>query len=239
MSSLFMDADRAMWIGVAMLVAGILFLVMFKHGFAVRRQRRAQGDSRARKGFIIGLLQFVSILLIMASSLLIIFSGMLLRSYRSFSDRELVARLHAVRISLSPPRMQVTFLNGGAPELDNRQFEMDGDQWALEGNVLKWADWLGVLGLQANYKLTRLRSRYLDANDEREKPASVHVLSDETAGGAWQWLFRRGESLPFVQAVYGNSVYAFPETEKVFHVYVAASGFMIEPASPREISARP
>lgn len=238
MSSLFADADRAIWVGVAIFVAGLLFLVMFKHGFAARRQRRASGDENAHKGFIAGLAQLLFILLILVSSVAIVLAGMLLQSYKNFTSRELVARIHCQPISTTPQRMQLTLLGDLALKFDTNQFELDGDQWAIEGNVLKWSDWLSLFGLRANYKLTRVRGRYLDAQQEQEGRSSVFALSDETSDKMWSWLFRRGETLPLVHAVYGNSVYTYPDTNKIFNLYVTIDGFMLEVESSEGVSSR-
>jgi hypothetical protein len=238
MSSLFADAGRAIWIGVAMFAVGLLFLVMFKHGFAVRRQRRASGDKDARKGFLAGLVQLLFILLMLASSVAVVMAGMLLRSYKNFTSRELVARIHCLPLSTTPPRMQLTLLGDVASTVETNQFEIDGDQWTIEGNVLKWSDWLSLFGLRANYKLTRVRGRYLDTQQEQESKSSVFALSDETSDKMWSWLFRRGETLPLVQAVYGNSVYTYPDANKIFNLYVTIDGFMLETESPEGVSSR-
>jgi len=238
MSSLFADADRAIWIGVAMFAVGLLFLVMFKHGFASRSQRRAGGDKNARKGFIAGLVQLLFILLILVGSAAIVLAGMLLQSYKNFTSRELVARIHCQSISTPPPSMQLTLLGDSAQKYDTNQFELDGDQWAIEGNVLKWADWLSLFGLHAHYKLTRVRGRYLDAQQEQEGKSSVFALSDETSDKMWSWLFRRGETLPLVHAVYGNSIYTYPDANKIFNLYVTIDGFMIEAESSEGVSSQ-
>jgi len=237
MSSLFADADRAIWIGVAMFAIGLLFLVTFKHGFAVRRQRRASGDENARKGFIAGLVQFLFILLMLFSSVAVVMAGMLLRSYKNFTARELAARIHCQPISTTPPRMQLTVLGDLASTFETNQFELDGDQWAIEGNVLKWSDWLGLFGLRAHYKLTRVRGRFLDVEQERQNSISAFALSDETGDKLWRWLFRSGDAMPLVQAVYGNSVYAFPDTSKIYNLYVTTSGFMLEAEPSADVSS--
>jgi len=238
MSSLFADADRAIWIGVAMFAVGLLFLLMFKHGFAARRQRRAGGDEKARKGFLAGLVQLLFILLMLVSSVAVVMAGMLLRSYKNFTARELVARIHCQPISTTPPRMQLTLLGDVASTFETNQFDLDGDQWAIEGNVLKWSDWLSLFGLRAHYKLTRVRGRYLDAQQEQEGKSSVFALSDETSDKMWSWLFRRGETLPLVQAVYGNSVYTYPDANKIFNLYVTTGGFMLDVEASGDVSSR-
>jgi hypothetical protein len=50
------------------------------------------------------------------------------------------------------------------------------------------------------------------------------VVSEEDR---WRWLYEYGSRLPFVQAVYGNTVFTFPAEGKVFAIYVTTSGFMI------------
>jgi hypothetical protein len=43
--------------------------------------------------------------------------------------------------------------------------------------------------------------------------------------------------MPFVHAVYGTSVYTFPDANKTFNLYVTTSGFMLEPETPGEAAS--
>jgi hypothetical protein len=134
--------------------------------------------------------------------------------------------------------MQLTLLGDRAALYETNLFELEGDQWAIEGNVLKWSDWLSLFGLRAHYKLTRVCGRYLDAQQQRDSTASVVALSDETSDKMWSWLFRRGEALPLVHAVYGNSIYTYPDASRIFNLYVTTDGFMVEPESSDETTRR-
>lgn len=83
------------------------------------------------------------------------------------------------------------------------------------------------MGLRTMYKLTRVRGRYLRAEDEKKGPMTVYSLVPDEADPRWRWLYEYGPRLPLVKGVYGNAVYAFPAEGKTFYVYVTTSGFMI------------
>jgi hypothetical protein len=56
----------------------------------------------------------------------------------------------------------------------SRQFLIRGDQWMIEGDILKWDDWLNFLGLETRYRLTRVRGRYVSTQQETWKsPRSI------------------------------------------------------------------
>ena len=108
------------------------------------------------------------------------------------------------------------------------QFQMVGDQWSIGGDVLKWHPWVNLLGLKNAHKLTRLSSRYLKAEAEMRQPRSAYDLN----GGSdslWRCLHRFGAWLPFVEAVYGNTAYAFARPGSQWGVYVTLSGYLIKP----------
>ena len=106
-------------------------------------------------------------------------------------------------------------------------FELKGDQWTVEGHILKWNDGLNVLGVHTGYKMTRIGSRYLRAEDERARERTAYDIAEPRWNGVWRWLYRHASSLPFVKAVYGNTAYTFPSDEIVWNVYVSTSGFFI------------
>jgi hypothetical protein len=108
-----------------------------------------------------------------------------------------------------------------------QRYRLRGQQWSIEGHILKWDDWLNFIGLHTMYKLTRVRGRYLRTEDEMNKPATVYSLVTYEEDPRWRWLYEYGARLPFVEAVYGNTVFTFPSETKTFGIYVTTSGFMI------------
>ena len=155
------------------------------------------------------------------------FCGAFLQAYQAFSREEPVAQIitqpmetgQGHRLSL----IQVLPLNGGKP----RFFFLRGDQWTLEGDVVKWDRWLNFLGLNTHYRLTRIRGRYLDIEDEIKAPGSVYSLTGRENRSLWRYLYAHGHKLPFISTVYGNAVFQDTNANKRFTVYVSPSGFVV------------
>ena len=168
------------------------------------------------------------ILFLAAAAALAAFAG--LRSYRAFTQEELVA---AVECQAAPPGADHRFLlrirpvARGAPGPE-QSFPMQGEQWTLGGDILKWAPWLTALGARPAHKLTRLESRYLAAEEEATRPRSAYDLNGGTSP-IWRWLHRFGPSLPLVDAVYGNAAYTDARPGGRWGVYVTPSGYLIRP----------
>jgi hypothetical protein len=163
---------------------------------------------------------------------LLVLGGLLfaLRSYQVFTEQTLVATIQCRSVSEGSPYQ---FLLHYQPESADgpgatEQFQMYGDQWMVGGEILKWHPWLSLLRIRSGYKVTRINSRYLQERDEREKPRSVYPLNGGT-DPLWQWLYRTGPTLPFVEAVYGNAAYipAWPGTR--WGLYVDLSGYLLKP----------
>lgn len=153
-----------------------------------------------------------------------------LRTYRVFTQEELVA---IVQCGPSLKQTPLQFVVGYTPVFRGakgpmERFQMIGEQWSIGGDILKWHPWVNLLGLKNAHKLTRLSSRYLKAEDEIHQPRSAYDLN----GGAdllWRCLHRFGAWLPFVEAVYGNTAYAFARPGTPWGVYVTSSGYLIKP----------
>lgn len=153
-----------------------------------------------------------------------------LRSFRVFLEEEMVA---VVRCEAAPEGtgyrylIEITQIEGRLPGR-REKFPMSGDQWSAGGEILKWKPWLTFLGIKSCQKLTRLSSRYETAKDEMSQPRTAYDLN----GGAtapWRWLQRWGARLPFVDAVYGTSVYVPARPGGQWGVYVTHSGYGVRP----------
>jgi len=173
--------------------------------------------------------RFATTILWLTASLAVLFTAAFVQSFQTFTKEELVAEVKCAPLPDAPGSMlmQLTpFLQG--EKLKTQGFVLQGDQWALEGNILKWDDWLNFAGLHTMYKLTRVRGRHLNIDDERQRPPSVYSLAAEENTPGWQWLYKYGYRLRFVDSVYGNTVYTYPSEEHVFQVYVTTSGFSVK-----------
>jgi len=217
------------YVALGLLILGLALLM----GFLYRRAYRLIGRLRRRPvphvGIVTITLRLLLMLLLIALSAAVLFLLGFIQSYTAFTHRQLAAMVYCAPAEDSEDEMAlwlVTFEPPTAGYLSHHR--LCGQQWAVEGHILKWDDWLNLLGLQTMYKLTRVRGRYLRAEDESSKPATASSLVEQEEDPRWRWLYEYGARLPFVSAVYGNTVFTFPSDTKTFEIYATPFGFMIE-----------
>lgn len=169
-------------------------------------------------------LRFISTAIWFLLSLVVLFLAVFVQSYRNFTKEEIVAIVTCDREDDQVMLLTLTTVKDdeeGEPE----GFLVYGDQWALEGNILRWDEWLNFAGLHTMFKLTRVTGRYLNPNEEIDKKRTVHSLANEEEDTSWRWLFEYGQNLRFVHSSYGNTVYTYPAEDKTFEIFVTTSGF--------------
>jgi hypothetical protein len=213
-------------LGLLIVALALLMVFIFKRIHRIiRRLPRKRGK---RVGIITSTLRFLFILLLIAVSLTMLLLGAFMQSYTAFTHRELAATVTCTPVPGTEDLMILELVTLDSPQTALiRRYRLRGQQWSIEGHILKWDDWLNFIGLRTVYKLTRVRGRYLRTEDEKNKPATVYSLVANEEDPRWRWLYEYGARLPFVQAVYGNTVFTFPSETKNFGIYVTTSGFMI------------
>ena len=166
------------------------------------------------------------VLLLIAVALL--WATSLVQTYLGLTGDIHVARVHATSFTNVPHIMSVEIIlfdKDGRQTSDNT-YEVMGDEWELQGDIVKFPAWLNILGLHSGYKLTRLEGRYDDPNLERNNKHSVIVLNggDDTFFKTAQtqtWL------APLVEATYGNAVIL--PANGTYDVLVSQTGLFAEP----------
>lgn len=189
----------------------------------VRRPRKYARRRRLKAGR--GLSGIVLLLIAVA----LLWATSLVQTYLGLTGDIHVARVHATSLSNLPHFMSVEIIlfdKDGRQTSDNT-YEVMGDEWELQGDIVKFPAWLNILGLHSGYKLTRLEGRYDDPNLERNNKHSVIVLNggDDTFFKTAQtqtWL------APLVEATYGNAV-ILPANGGTYDVLVSQTGLFAEP----------
>ncbi len=223
------------YIALGLFIVGLILLGVFLFKRVHRLVLRLRRKPVPRIRIIASTLQLLLILLAIALSAAVLFLFAFIQSYSAFTHRKLAATVYCVPVSGTKDTMVLDLVALESPTLGrSRQYHLRGQQWAIEGHILKWDDWLNFLGLRTMYKLTRVRGRYLRAEDEMKKPATAYSLVTNEEDPRWRWLYEYGARLPLVQAVYGNTVFTFPSKTKTFLVYVTTSGFMVEEQEKEE-----
>ncbi len=217
------------YIALGLLIVSLALLIGFIYRRVYRLIFRLRRRPVARVGIVISTLRLLLILLAVAVSAAVLFLFAFIQSYTAFTHRTLATTVYCTPVPEVEGEMTLWLVTFKLPTVANlRKYRLQGQQWAIEGHILKWDDWLNFLGLQTMYKLTRVRGRYLRVEDEVGKPSTAYSLIENEEDPRWRWLYEYGARLPFVTAVYGNTVFTFPSETKTFRIYVTTSGFMIE-----------
>jgi len=214
---------------LALLTFSLALLAAFLWRRVYRIIRRLRGRPVARTGIISSTFRLLLILLMLAISSALLFLVAFIQSYTAFTHRDLVAVVHCTPVPSSRDEMMLELVTFEPQNTAHgRLYRLRGQQWAIEGHIVKWDDWLNFVGLRTMYKLTRVRGRYVRVEDETSKPPAAHSLVTSEESPQWRWLYEYGAQLPFVKSVYGNVVFTYPSETKTFQVYATTSGLMIE-----------
>ena len=158
---------------------------------------------------------------------MLFFVGFGLRAYHSFTYEEPIAEIIVKPLNW-PGQEPVTLVKVLFDKSrTNRYFFLRGDQWMIEGDILKWDSWLNLLGLYTRYRLTRFKGRYLNVKAETDKPHTIYSLVEQEDHPVWQYLYQYGQKIPFISTVYGNAVFQDCRKNKKFLIYAGTSGFIV------------
>jgi hypothetical protein len=180
-------------------------------------------------------------------SILTVGVSMWLHTYKALTKKTLVAEITTSELKYEDdiPYFDVTYkqvqqktafqriFSRGNEETTHYELTEDykvyGDRVEVGGEIIKWNDWLNLLGLDTIYKISRLKGNYSDTELEREAERSVYDLN----GGVdsiWKTLQKNEESFSFlVDSVYSSAGMKFVEDKDVkWGVYVTTDGILID-----------
>ncbi len=223
-------------IGLILLISSLTSLLRLLHR-EHEREEREEGEGREeyrrkveryrpRFRWARGVLGLV--LLVVALCLL--WLATLMQTYLGLTSDIRVAQVRATSVANAQHEMfvELVLYNKDGQQTSDNTYLVAGDEWMLQGDIIKFPSWLNILGLHSGYKLTRLEGRYDDPNLERHATHTVIVLN----GGDDQFFKTVQEQAwtsPFIQAAYGNGVFLAPDG-KTYNVYVSQTGLFAQPA---------
>ena len=227
----FIEPTYLVYAGVGGVFLGIVFLLLFLYHRIRWFLRVISRKKTVSPGLISSLGRLIAILLWTSLFGMSLFLGFFLRSYHTFTRERPVAEISCETLG-GEKTSRITLGQFNPPM--SRQFLIRGDQWMIEGDILKWDEWLNFLGLETRYRLTRLRGRYVSTEEEaREKPTIYPLVKDENHP-FWNVLYACGPRLPFVSTVYGGAVFQTAGGPRRYLLYAGPSGFVVreQPGQP-------
>jgi hypothetical protein len=154
--------------------------------------------------------------------------GVSTQGYRALTLEEVAATVTTVPTGPQAFQAFVEF-----PDGRDTMFHVTGDQLLVDAHILKWRPLANILGVHTQYELDRLGGRYLDIQEERTAPRSVHSLKNDKPVDLFH-LARRYTLLAYlVDTEYGSATYIGVERPARFEVRVSTTGLLV-----REVELR-
>ena len=108
-------------------------------------------------------------------------------------------------------------------------YELRGDEWQLDAQILTWHGYANLLGLDSHYRLHRLSGRYSDIEEERNAPHTVHGLTDEKRIDLWSFANEYRRWLSMVDATYGSAVFLPMNDDARYSISISRNGLVARP----------
>lgn len=145
---------------------------------------------------------------------------------------------------LAPQYFEVTVTQPANGDLPARTavYPVNGDEWRMEAQVLKWKPWANVVGLDSQYRLDRLSGRYQDIEQERTGARSVHALYQDETGtiagvqmpwslSTWDMARKYRRYVDAVDTLYGSAAYMPMADGGTYEVWITQSGLIARPTN--------
>lgn len=169
--------------------------------------------------------------LVLASSSFLLASN--LYTYQRLVYEQAVAEVSFERLSEQQYRAEINALDSDFQQVVN----LMGDEWQLDAQVLTWQGMATLLGMDANYRLHRIAGRYLDIDEEQQRPRSVFSLLNKPAMvesekfDMWQLAHKYQDLLHWIDASYGSAVF-LPMTDGAkYSVAISRTGLIARPVN--------
>ena len=157
-------------------------------------------------------------IVLIAIAISLLWLTFLAQTYSGLTGEIKVAQVRATILTNAPHEMSVELIlydDNGNVASDNTYLVM-GDEWMLQGDIVKFPTWANILGLHTGYKLTRFEGRYDSISMERTAPHFAIELNGGDDG-----FFQAVNTHPtwygwLAEASYGNAVIDGAGTYNVF-----------------------
>lgn len=172
--------------------------------------------AKKRSSFRKAITSLIIFLISFGFALALIYMALFMQTFSRYTHEEQVGWLYAYR---DEGYMKMTFYN----EQANRLYwcKLAGDQWMIEGYILRWSTFLRWLGAGSYYRVTRFSGRRLAPSDA---PQDIYQLYPEEP--IWKFLLVHGKKIPLIDAAYGIGAFQYPQEDTVY-IHINDTGFIL------------
>ncbi len=197
--------------GIVLVALGIIVIIQAVAGIFNKRTKA--------KNFVVSLLIF---LITVGFGIAFTAIAMFVYTFARFSHEEKIGYVFA---EAHGDTTAMTFFS----EKEDRShfFKLAGDQWMIEGYILRWKTGLRWLGAESYYCVTRFEGRDIEGSESGSAAvcSNVYQIANET--GFWRYMLKNCEKIPFVDAAYGIAAFQYPSTDP-YDIYINDTGFIIK-----------
>jgi len=206
------------WLVVTMVIAWSVAILLVLSVFRVR-------------GLIRRLRRLVIVVLWMSGGIALTALVLLQHTFSVFTGETLVATV--ITRQIAPRVFELVYTPASSDTARAKTVQLKGDQWSISGGIVKWHLWVNFLGIKSYHRPMRLSGQFSQLEQQRAHLPTVEPLAP-SMDWVWEMFYWGGRHLPFVDAVYGSSAYAYVEPGTVQKIYVTPSGYLIQSARAPE-----
>jgi hypothetical protein len=215
------------WAQVLLLLTGIVGLwLCLTACLGFLKPGRSLSEGEKERYFRTGILprrhfkviRALSGLVLLAVAVSLLWLMILVQSYLGLTGEIKVAHIQAIPIANAAHQMsvQVVLYDGNGQIASESTYLLQGDEWMMQGDIIKFPAWLNIIGFHAGYKLTRLEGRFDDiALEDSARHTAIALNGGDDAFFQTTYLHKQWFA-PLVDAAYGNAVFQAPGSFDVF-----------------------
>jgi len=156
-----------------------------------------------------------------------------LQTWQSFTKKVHVAELQCIELAPAKLRLYYVPIEPDGTRGATETYDLDGDEWQVGGEVLRFRPFLTVLGLETVFNVSRIEGRWVKAEDANAHTATAHDRNGGTGPG-WLALYKDGSRGPLgwmVAGAHGQAVSQLPDRRAVYDLFVTPNGFIVDKRS--------
>jgi hypothetical protein len=156
----------------------------------------------------------------------------MLQGWRAFTHKTHVAELQCIELAPHKLRVYLVPIDGDGARGATEIYDVDGDQWQLGGDILRFRPFMTALGVDPVFRLTRVEGRWNAAADANAHKATAFDRAPPSA--TWLGLYRRADKAPMkwiVGGAHGQAVSQLPDRRAVYDIYVTPNGYIVDKRS--------
>ena len=224
--------DARLWPLIVIGAGGVL-LGLWPFIWILRRAGRRIGSrpqvpvpvSRYLIAFVFGLISIA--VGVSALSLVVMLQG-----WRAFTHKTHVAELQCIELGPHKLRVYLVPFDSDGARGATEIYDIDGDEWQVGGDVLRFRPFMTALGVQPVFRLTRVEGRWNAAADANAHKGTAYDRAPPSA--AWLGLYRGADKAPMrwiVDGAHGQAVSQLPDRRAVYDIYVTPNGYIVDKRS--------